>query len=161
MPIKSQPLRSQNILQESERKAAFLYEKELWLTSPRFWRMSGKVRDSGYPFLTNVIQLIGTLNYNYENYETYWLEFHCIELEIIISKKIPTLIVLMRMSQLREKKSTKEEDLSTMDMPFVSIVQKCVRDYVDWLNMKLTARFLINWSNEVEDCFYFIVDESW
>ena len=25
--------------------------------------MSGKVRDSGYPFLTNVIQLIGTLIY--------------------------------------------------------------------------------------------------
>ena len=148
MPIKSQPLRSQNILQESERKAAFLYEKELWLTSPRFWRMSGKVRDSGYPFFTNVIQLIGTLIYNYENYETYWLEFHCIELEIIISKKIPTLIVLMRMSQLREKeRRIPKKKICQPWICLVSIVRNCVRDYVDWLNMELTAKFLINRTN--------------
>ena len=59
-------------------------------------------------------------------------------------------------AEREREKSTEEEDFSTMD-----IVQKCVRDYVDWLNMKLTAKFSINWTNEVEDCFYFLVDESW
>ena len=45
--------------------------------------------------------------------------------EIMISRKIPTLIVLMRtrMSQLREKISG--EDLSTMDMPSVYCAKMC------------------------------------
>ena len=49
--------------------------------------------------------------------------------EIMISRKIPTLIVLMRtrMSQLRERKKNSEEDLSTMDMPCVYCAKMCKR----------------------------------
>ena len=84
-------------------------------------------------------------------------------LEIMISKKIPTLTVLMRMrmSQLREKeKILPKKKIYQPWICCVSIVRKCVIDYVDWLNMKLTAKFLINRTIEVEYCFYFIVDES-
>ena len=83
--------------------------------------------------------------------------------EIMISRKIPTLIVLMRMrmSQLREKeKILPKKKIRQPWICRVSIVRKCVIDYVDWLNMKLTAKFLINRTIEVEYCFYFIVDDS-